>query len=267
MDYINAIIFGVVQGLTEFLPISSSGHLIVLHKFIDLPINNEMVFDVTLHLATLAAVVYFFRADIFRLLAGWFAGFSGKVNYEGNLAWLIILATLPAAIIGAIFGDFIESAMRSDIVVALMLAGVGALFIIFEKISRQTGELESINWKKSFAVGLAQIFSFVPGVSRSGITIIAGLGAGLKREAAVRFSFLISIPIILAASIKEAPKIFEAGLAAREFIILLIAFLTALISGFLAIKYFLRFSKKIRLNVFAYYRFILAALIIISLFF
>ncbi len=267
MDYINAIIFGIVQGVTEFLPISSSGHLVILHQFIDLPIQNELAFDVALHLATFLAVFWFFREDISRLLKSWLKSFAGCRDEFSKLSWLIILATIPAALAGWLFGDIVESVFRSPIVVAVMLIVVGALFIVFEKVGRKTDELKNLNWSKSLIIGLAQAIALIPGTSRSGITIIAGLAANLKREAAVRFSMLLSIPIIFVASATKIPQIFEADFGDKELALLAIAFFASFISGIIAIKYFLKFAKEHSLNVFAFYRFALAVLIIILLLF
>lgn len=265
MQYINAIIFGIVQGITEFLPISSSGHLVVLHRFIDLPLQNEMAFDVALHTATLLAIILFFYADIKRLLSSWIKSFFGSRDEYSKISWLIILATIPAGLAGWLFEDIVESKLRSPLVVAVMLVVVGLFLIIFEKISRKTDSLKNLNWKKSLIIGLAQVIALIPGTSRSGITIIAGLGAGLKRQAAIRFSFLLSAPIIFGASIKKVPQIVESNLAVNELIILLIAFIASFVSGIFVIKYFLRFAKKHSLNIFAAYRFALAVLIIVFL--
>jgi undecaprenyl-diphosphatase len=271
MNYINAIIFGVSQGITEFLPISSSGHLIILHKFTSLPIRNELTFDVALHCATLLAVVWFFRKDIIQLFAAWMRSFSGEISSEGKLSWFIVLATIPAMLAGVLLEDLVESVFRSPVVVAVMLIIGGIFFIIFEKVSRKTDELEKLNWKKSLLIGLAQAIALIPGTSRSGITIIAGLGVGLKREAAIRFSFLLSIPVILGASIMRVFLTFNVRAAGAYFIggeilILAISFITAFITSLLAIKYFLRFARSYSLNIFAYYRFILAILIIMLMY-
>jgi len=283
MQYIYAIIFGIVQGITEFLPISSSGHLVILHRFINMPLQNEMAFDVVLHLATLLAVIFFFYADIKRLLTSWIKNLplTTSLLRRGNnidvskikdyeyykLSWLIILATIPAGLAGWLFEDILESKLRSPLVVAVMLVAVGLFFIVFEKISRKTDDLKNLNWKKSLIIGISQAIALIPGVSRSGITIIAGLGAGLKRQAAIRFSFILSIPVIFGASVKKIPQIIEANLAVNEFMILAIAFIASFVSGILAIKYFLRFAEKHSLNVFAFYRFALAVLIIVFLVF
>ncbi len=265
MEFIYAVIFGIVQGITEFLPISSSGHLVILHNFITLPIKNELVFDIVLHSATLLAVLWFFKQEVWQLLKSWFKSFYGQKDPYSKISWLIILGTIPAALTGWFFDEIIESVLRSPIVVVIMLIVVGFLFIILEKYSRQKNELENLNWFKVLIIGVLQAVALIPGTSRSGITIIAGLGVGLKREVAVRFSFLLSIPIIAGAVIKKVPLIFRTDLIGSEWVILFLAFMAALISGFLSIKYFLQFAKRRSLNIFAIYRFLLAILIIIFL--
>lgn len=262
-DYISAAIFGLVQGVTEFLPISSSGHLVVLHKFIDLPINNEIAFDVFLHLATLFAVLLFFRKDIFLLIKSWFSGIKSEKSDLSRLSWCLILGTIPAVVVGLLFGGYIEKKLHSPTVVSVMLIVVGVLFIVFEKIGKQNADLDKMNFKKALLIGSAQALALVPGTSRSGITIIAGLYTGLKREAAIKFSFLLSILVIAGASIKEIPEIISFNCGINEMFILITAFIFSFFSGVLTIKYFLRFSRNHSLSTFAFYRFILAVIILL----
>lgn len=254
MDYINAIIFGIAQGLTEFLPVSSSGHLIILRQFLNIPIQNELSFDVILHFATLLAVSWYFRKDILDLA-------RASEPAKAKLRWLIILATIPAALAGFFLEEAIEYIFRDISVVIAMLAIIGVLFIVAEKISKKEKEIESLNWTKALTVGLAQALALVPGTSRSGITIIAGMFLGLKREEAIRFSFLLSIPIIAGASLAKAPQIMTTSLSSIELNILAISFLASLFSGFFTIKYFLKFAQNHSLVAFAYYRFALAVLL------
>lgn len=261
MIYINAIIFGIVQGITEFLPVSSSGHLLILHEFINLPTKNEVFFDVALHLATLFAIVYFFRKEAWLLLSAWIKSLGGEKSAYGRLSWFIILGTIPAALAGWLFEDYIETVLRSPWVVIFMLAFIGALFVIFEKYSSRTKEYIALNARQAFAIGCAQALALIPGTSRSGITIIAGLGAGLQREAAIRFSFLLSIPVIAGAGVKKIPQLFDAGLGGNELAVLAVAFISAFLTALLTIKYFLRYAQGHSLNIFAIYRFILAAVL------
>lgn len=267
MDYINVIIFGAIQGLTEFLPVSSSGHLVILHKLISIPVSNELTFDIILHSATLIAVIYFFRRDIWELLRAWLNTFVGKKSDYGRVAWLIILGTIPAGIAGFFFDDVIESVLRSPLVVVFMLIFVGILFIVAEKYSNQKADFKNINWKQALIIGFSQALALIPGTSRSGITIIAGMSTDLKREEAIRFSFLLSIPIILGAVIKKVPDILETGMIQGELMLILTSFISTLIFGILAIKYFLIFAKKYSLKYFAYYRFCLAIALLLYIFF
>ena len=263
IDYLIAILFGMIQGITEFLPVSSSGHLLITHKFLNLPINNELAFDVVLHFATFLAVFFYFLKDIIKILKSWVKSFSGKIDENASLGWQIILATIPAAAAGYFLEDIIENKLRSVFIVALMLFVVAILFVIFEKIKNKQKNISDINWKEALIVGFAQSIALIPGTSRSGITIIAGLGIGLKREAAVRFSFLLSLPIILGASIKKIPQLFEAGLNNYELSILFVAFFASFIAGWFTIKYFLRFVKKYSLISFAWYRMALAIIVLL----
>ncbi len=264
MIYLIAILFGIIQGITEFLPISSSGHLILMHNFFDLPVSNDMAFDVALHLATLLSVILCFRKEIILLFRSFIISLSGKKDDYSRTSWLIILATIPAAIFGFLFDDLIEGKLHGDgsmMVVAIMLIVVAILFLLVEKMPKQEGKFTSLNWRQSLFIGFAQAIALIPGTSRSGITIIAGLRSGLKREEALKFSFLMSIPIILGASIKKIPSLFSAGIDSNELIVVFLGFLAAFIAGILSIKYFLKFAQNHSLNIFAYYRIVLAIIL------
>jgi len=251
MEIIKAIIFGITQGITEFIPVSSSGHLVILHDLFVLPIKNDLVFDVILHLATILAVLIYFWRDIALIL-------KNLLNRKDKIAWYIIIATIPAAIIGFLGEDIITFYFRSSYVVIAMLIIVGVLFFVGEKLGKQMKDYQELTWKTALLIGLFQAIALIPGTSRSGITIVAGLLVGLKRQAAIKFSFLISLPIILGANLFKLPDLLASGLGTSEYIVLLVAFLAALFSGYMAIKYFLRFSARYSLHVFAYYRFALA---------
>ena len=264
MDFLITIIYGIVQGITEFLPISSSGHLIILHKWLPLRIIDDLVFDVVLHLATVLAVVWFFRRDIKELIIAWFKSFGGKINDNARLSWLILLATVPAGLAGLLFENAITS-LRSTQIVIIMLVLVGFLFIVAEKYARKQKEFKNVNTKDAIFIGVAQVLSLIPGTSRSGITIIAGLMTGLKRQAALKFSFLMSVPIILGANLKKIPDLLKSGMNLDEGLLLMAAFMSAWFSGILVIKYFLKYARYRSLNIFAWYRFLLAAIIFVLL--
>lgn len=268
MDYLYSIIFGLVQGLTEFWPISSSGHLIMLHKLINFDTANQLTYDVILHAGSLLALIIYFRKDIVKYIIAFFHSFK-KWDYKNNadqrIAWLIIIATIPAALAGYFFEDIIEQKIRGMLIVGIMLILGGLLFLFFEKIFCKGYNLDRLGSGKSFVIGVAQAIALIPGVSRSGASIIAGLGAGLGRLAAARFAFLIAIPIIFGATMKRLLDLSILTLNGNELIILALGFLASLIASFFAIKYFLKILQKYTLFSFGIYRIILG--IIILLFF
>lgn len=262
MEYFSAIIFGVVQGVTEFLPVSSSGHLLVLHRLLVLPVQDEIAFDVALHLATFVAVLWFFRKDVASLAWRWLRSFRYLPGSLTDLSWLIIFATIPAGLAGVLWEDTIETTFRSPLLVAFMLVLVGILFIVVERVGKQSQELSQLTFRQAMIIGLSQAIALIPGTSRSGITTISGMGLNLKRTAAIRFSFLLSLPIIAGAAIKKVPYLFKADLQPHEWAVTGLAFAAAAASGWLAISVLLRFTQKHSLRAFAYYRFVLAFVIL-----
>jgi len=267
MEYLSAIFFGFIQGVTEFLPVSSSGHLLILHRLITLPVSDEVAFDVALHLATFVAVLWFFRKDVVSLAHRWFRSFKHLPGSLTDLSWLIIFATIPAGLAGLLWEDVIETTFRSPWLVAFMLVLVGVLFIVAERVGRQTQELSQLTFRQAMIIGLCQAVALIPGTSRSGITTISGMGLNLKRTAAIRFSFLLSLPIIAGAALKKVPYLFEANLAGKEWVTIVLAFVAAVFFGWLAIAALLRFTQKHSLRAFAYYRFVLAFVLVALLLF
>lgn len=268
MDLLVSILLGIVQGLTEFLPISSSGHLIVLHDIFNLQTIDNLIFDVALHLGTLVALLIFFYNDIIRYFQAFLKSFMKwnlKDDLDQRIAWLILISMIPAGIVGYFFENIIEQIFRSVWVVAIALILVGVLFFIFEKYSKKEKDLVSLNWLKVFLLGLAQAVALIPGVSRSGITIITGLGINLKREVATRFSFLMSIPIIFVAGVKKLIDLTQMQIVFIDFVALILGFLSALLVGYLTIKYFLQFVKKYSLNIFGIYRIFIGVILLIYL--
>jgi len=206
---VQALVMGVVQGLTEFLPISSSGHLILVPWLLgwDEPFITSLGFSVMLHLGTLVALLVYFASDWIRLIGAGLASVRdrgiGDDPYQ-RLAWVLVAATIPAAVVGGLLGDTIENAARRPAIVALALVVGAAILWYADRVGRRDRETESISFPLAIGVGLAQTIALVPGVSRSGITISAGLLAGLTREAAARFSFLLAAPTIAGAGVLEA---------------------------------------------------------------
>lgn len=268
MDILKSLILGVIQGITEFLPISSTGHLVILHDLLKFNVIDDLSFDVALHLGTLLSLLIFFSKDLGKYIIAFFRSFR-KWDWHNNpdqrLAWLIILGSVPAGIIGWLLEDIIDQYLRSSWVVAAMLIVVGLLFLVVEKYSKKIKDLSQLRGVNALLMGFAQAIALVPGVSRSGITIVAGLSQSFKREDAARFSFLLAIPVILGAGIKKMLELSNTNLSTYELIILLVGFLSALISGYLSVKYLLRYLKKHSLNIFAFYRLFLGVVIIVLL--
>lgn len=255
------MIFGVVQGLSEFLPISSSGHLLLLHRFLSLPVQDEFAFDVVLHGATGLAVVLFFWKDLLRYGAGFARSFVHprlQDDVDQRLAWYLVIGTIPAAVAGYFFDDVIQNLLRSELVVIGMLVAVALLFIAVERLKRIGADMSELTIMDTVIIGCAQAFALIPGTSRSGITIIAGMMRGLKREQAARFSFLLSVPIIVAANAKEIMDVSRVDIPREDVIIYLIAFISSFVTGSIAIRFLLRYVANHTLTAFAIYRLCLA---------
>jgi undecaprenyl-diphosphatase len=252
-----AIILGILQGLTEFLPVSSSAHLIITPWFFKWDgIVNTLSFDVALHFGTLLALLIYFRKDWIEIIKG--------IPQKDAMMWKLLAGTIPAGVVGVLFHDWIEQ-NRSPYVIAFTLCLVSVFMFMSEKNYKEdqrTG-LEGINYKNAIFIGIAQAFALIPGVSRSGITIIAGLTKGLKRADAARFSFLLGTPAVAGASLLEAKNL--VGTENIELNIFIAGIVIAAVTGYFAIKYLILFLQKFSLRPFAYYRFLLAFVIILSL--
>lgn len=247
---IEAIILGVVQGLTEFLPISSTAHLILFPWFFNWDgIINTLTFDIALHAGTLIALIFCFWRDWVDLLIR-----------RQRLFGLIMLASFPAGLAGFFLNDFVEHSLRSPLIISFTLVSVGILMLVAER-SKKNRDIKQITFKDVIIIGVAQAFAIIPGVSRSGITISASLFRGLEREAAARFSFLLSTPIIAGATLLHTRKALNYSLN-HDYKIFIVGIIVSFITGYFAIKFLLYFLKRYPLNIFAYYRFILSIIII-----
>ena len=257
-----SIILGLVQGIGEFLPISSSGHLVIFPWLFDWQ-DPGLSFDVALHAGTLVAVVVYFWRDwigIFRLAFKIPAKSQGsKVgNYGKNVFWFLVLATIPGVLAGYFLETKAETVFRNPLVVAFTLSFVGLLLYLADKSAKHKKNLEKMTWKDSLIVGLSQALAIIPGVSRSGATITAGLLLGMDRVSAARFSFLLSTPIIFGATVYKLSELLR-----NEFTLSMgIGVAVSSASGYLAIKYLLRFVEKSSYAVFFWYRLVLAGLIL-----
>lgn len=269
LNIIYSVIAGLIQGLTEFLPVSSSGHLVFFHDLTGFDASASMPFDVILHLGTLAALVIFFWQDLWRYFLAFCQSlikWDLKNNKDQLLAWLILIATVPAAIAGLLFEKKLENIFRHSLQVAVVMVIFGVILYVADRYLMGENGIERLTPGNSLIIGLAQMLALIPGVSRSGITIIAGMEQKLKRKDAARFSFLVSVPIIFGAGLKEMADIFtKHALGGVSLTSLFIAFLVSAVTGFFCIKYFLKYLESHSLKIFAYYRIILGLLIIIYL--
>ncbi len=265
LEFIEAIFLGIVQGLTEFLPVSSSGHLLLGQYFLGLDRDRfGLSFDVAMHLGTLLAVVAFFWRDLLRIAFAfprplWRRDLSEP---EARLAYLILASTVPAALIGYFLEDFFETAVRSPWVVVFNLVLVGALFIIGEVVGRRTRKASKLTFLEAIGIGLAQAAALVPGVSRSGATITLGLFLGLRREEAARFSFLMSAPIIAGAGALQLREVVAQGMGMHDALLFGVGFVFSAVVGYLTIRFFIHFVAHHSLRAFAYYRFGLSAVVV-----
>lgn len=254
MNIVQALVLGIVQGATEFIPISSSGHLVLVPWLLNWP-EPGLVFDTIVHWGTLVAVLAVFRRDILALATAWVRSLvERRLNpTEARLAWLIIVGTLPATLMGFFGEDFFESLFGSPEWVAAPLLVTGAILTLSEWLGKRQRSMDDLGWLDSILIGLAQALAIAPGISRSGATIAMGLLRGVKREAAARYSFLLATPIIFGAGLPQLIGLFQAGAVGAQLLPLVIGFLAAAISGYLCIKFLLAYLQRGRLYVFAIY--------------
>lgn len=268
---LQALVMGVVQGLTEFLPVSSSGHLILVPALLGWtdPFIDSLAFSVLLHMATLVALLVYFWREWLTLVPAGLAAIRDRSlagDPDRRLAWLLVVTVIPAAILGALLNDVIESHVRQAGLVALLLVVGAGIMWLADRWSRRDREMDDLSFAAALGIGVAQAAALLPGVSRAGISISAGLFAGLTREAAARFSFLMAAPVIAGAGVFEARKLVtgEANVqvAATP---LAVGFVAALVSGLIAIWALLRYLRSNSLGVFIAYRLVAAAVVIVVL--
>jgi len=266
MSILQAIILGIVQGLTEFLPISSSGHLIIVpwaldwHFFLENPQLNK-TFDVALHLGTLVAVVAYYWRDLGRLAAGFFRSLRKRrvESADERLAWLLLISTIPAGIVGVVFEDFIVTRLGEPWQIAIMMIVFGGVMWVVDSRARRDREIGDVRWKGALGIGVAQALALAPGVSRSSVTMVAGLLLGLDRASAARYSFLMSVPVIAGAAAFSSVGVIQDGLPAGMATPFAAGMVSAAVSGFAAIWFLLAYLRRHDFKPFAIYRFVLAA--------
>lgn len=261
MEIYQSVILGIVQGLTELLPISSSAHLNIIpwmFGWINNPGFTEAFegFDVALHFGTLLAIAIYFFKDWLNLIKGGFDQVvKKKKTVEGRMFWYIVLATIPGGIIGFILDKFLEDTLTKPIIIAIALIVMGIVLYFVDKKSKSTTKYEDMTLKQTFLIGLSQALAFIPGVSRSGVTMTTARAMGVTRESAAKYSFMLSAPIVLAATVFKL----------KEFVFSIpffIGIITSFIVGFLVIKFLLDYLKKGSFKIFAIYRIIFGIIII-----
>lgn len=254
MSIIQAIIYGIVQGIGEFLPISSTAHLVLLPWLFGWQ-DPGVVFDVALHLGTAAAVILFFYKDWLRLIS---AGFTKPKTQDGKLFWWIALATIPGGLAGVLLDKYMVN-FRNPALIAIMLIIMGIILYVTDRMGKKEIDLGIIGTKRSLIVGISQAFAIIPGVSRSGITMSTGRMLGITRDGIAKFTFLLSAPIILADALYHAKDLKNVPIEVTPF---LVAMLTAAVVGILSIKFLLNYLKTKGFGIFALYRIILGIVII-----
>lgn len=262
MNLLQAIVLGIVQGFTEFLPVSSSGHLVLFQFFFGISTDTNVIFDVMVHIGTLISVVIVFYKDIAHLVKEFFLmlidlfkgrGFSIKGNPYRNMLTMIIIGTIPTGVMGIVFNDIFERLFTSVRIVSLTLLITGILLFIIDKLDKGYKKAQDIKVNDALIVGLFQGFAITPGISRSGSTIFAGLLRGFDRDIATRFSFIMSIPAIAGAAFLEGKDYLINPTAGDGLGLMFIGMLTAAISGTFAIKFLVKLLIKGKLHYFSYY--------------
>lgn len=255
MNFLNVAILGIVQGITEFLPISSSGHLVIFQHFMN--IKEGLTLNVFLHFGTLLAVVLVFWEDIWAMI-------TFKKEYR-KLTYYVIIGSIPAGVIGILFEDLFERLFSKVTVVGFALLVTGTLLWISDRIEIKERNMEDMKLADSIVVGFAQAFAIIPGISRSGSTIVGGLFKGLNRQLAAKYSFLLSVPVIGGATVLKLKDLFTVGMGNITVLELLIGTLSAAIAGYFSIKLLLKLINQEKLSIFAYYCWILGLSIIFIL--
>lgn len=264
MDLLQAVVLALVQGLTEFLPISSSAHLILVPRFLGWP-DQGLAFDVAVHFGTLLAVVWYFRTELVAIAAAWLGQLARRPHdaAEARLGWGLLLGTLPLVAAGLWLQEAVETTLRSPQVIAAATAFFGVLLWVADRRPDRVVSERGVSLSMAVLVGCAQVLALIPGTSRSGITMTAGLGLGLDRATAARFSFLLSIPAIAGAGVLEVRNL-AAGTAPVDWLPMAVGLTVSAVSAWLCIRLFLAAIQRIGMLPFVYYRLALAAVIFLA---
>ena len=263
LSLLQITILALIQGITEFLPISSSAHLILPSLLLDWP-DQGLTFDVTVHLGTLFAVLFYFRGDVIALIHAWLKQITkGEVTADSKLAWIIIIATIPGAFAGYIGNDFVESYARSGLILALMSALFAVLLWYSDRVGKRSNSIQDLTWKHGLIIGLAQALALIPGTSRSGITMTAALFCQLSRQASAKISFLLAIPIIFGSFILRGVDLINSGSVTEQLFPIVYGMVIAGGLAFICIHYFMQLIERVGFLPFVIYRIGLASLILI----
>ncbi len=253
METLHLLLLALVQGITEFLPISSSGHLILLPRIAGWQ-DQGLGYDIAVHLGTLIAVVGYFRRDLTSITTAWCRSLSGHGQTDASrLAWYLIVGTLPVAIAGLAFHDLIATHLRSPVLIATTTIGFGVLLGLADRLGRRRRELGQLGWPDAVIIGCCQALALVPGTSRSGVTMTAGLALGLSRVAAARFSFLLAVPVIILAGLNELRVLAGSGLEVDWGSLASVTILAG-VSAFFCVHFFLKLIERVGMLPFVLYR-------------
>ena len=268
MDILSIIVLGIVQGIAEFLPISSSAHLIIFRDIFgfgaDMSHNMALSFDIALHLGTLLAIAVFFFKDFINMITKGLT--KGTKDQEGKIFWYLIAATIPAAIAGIFFEDIIENIIRGNLyVIAAALAIMGVIIYLADKYGKSKKEVKDMTLKDAILIGCSQAFALIPGFSRSGTTIATARALGIERENAAKFSFYLSAPVVCGAVVLELLDSATWAVIAAEPLTFILGILISFIIGLICIKYLLKYLQKHNFKVFMIYRIIIAIIVLLSI--
>lgn len=269
MTWFEVIALAVIQGLTEFLPISSSAHLILPSQVLGWE-DQGLAFDVAVHVGTLLAIVIYFRRDLISIAGSWFrslggAALSNECKQESQLGWMIIVATVPAGLAGVIFNDFISEHLRSTVVIASTTIGFGLLLWYSDSHGARERSLSNMSLGSALVIGVSQALALIPGTSRSGITMTSALLLGYTRDAAARFSFLLSVPLIAAAGLLKTLELLETG-SEEQWVMVGVATVIAFLSAYTCVHLFLKFLERIGFMPFVVYRLTLGLILVALMF-
>ena len=268
MSIIQSIILGIIQGLTEFLPISSSAHLVIAPYLLGwkIPAQDGFIFDVLVQLGTLLAVILYFRKDLYHIIRAVIDGLIRRrplAEADARLGWFLVLSTIPAILAGLLFKDLVEKAFASPLAAGLFLLGTAILLVIAEWIGKRRRKLDNLTWLDALMVGLFQAVSLLPGISRSGATISGGMLRDLERPTAARFSFLMSVPVMIGAGGLAVVDLLKSSTVSAQLPAILVGTLVAAIVGYLSIRWLLGYLTRRPLFLFAGYCLVLSLVVVI----